>query len=458
MPSYKIITLGCRVNHYESLQVQQLLNQLGYEPVTNSDDADVVIINTCAVTSSAAAKSRNLLRRHARQSTKTIAIGCWTTSEPPGSASLADNLILLRHSDNVAAQLAAALGHETPNPCHAPPSEDDTPLPGTVYLPQLATRQSLYQRALLKVQDGCDAHCTYCLIPKLRPILWTRPIDDVVSEARRMVALGHREIVLTGVFMGAYGQATALHRRQEQPGQGLAHLVTTLCQEVPGLLRLRLSSLEPGDVTPVLIDVLARHHQVMPHFHLPLQSGSGAILRKMNRQYSPADYRQMIAVLGDQFDRPAFTTDVIVGFPGETDDDFAQTLQMVGECKFLHVHAFPFSPREGTAAARWKRQMIQPRLITDRMHQLEALAAKSSVQYREQFVGQTVQVLVEHARSPEIDDADDSSLRCGRCERYFAVYFCPPPGGADLTGQLIDVRVDRISALRTFGTMLKLER
>jgi threonylcarbamoyladenosine tRNA methylthiotransferase MtaB len=298
------------------------------------------------------------------------------------------------------------------------------------------------QRAIVKVQDGCDAHCTYCIIPKLRSVIWSKPAGEVVQEVRNLVAAGHREVVLTGVFLGAYGQATTLRRRQVSEGQ-LGPLVQALCTQVPGLHRLRLSSLEPGDVSAGLVDILAKYPQVMPHFHLPLQSGSDAILRKMNRQYDASEYREMVSRLKAAFDRPALTTDVIVGFPGEGEAEFAQTMALAREVGFLHIHAFPYSPRTATAAARWKDQAIPQRLATERMRQLEQLSRALSLAYRRQFEGQTVRVLVERSRGGEV--------RHGRCERYFEVHFESPE---ELEGSLVEVEVTRVTAVRTTGRLI----
>ena len=456
--SYKIVTLGCRVNHYESLQVAQLLDGMGYSPA-NGAAADLIVVNTCSVTTAAAAKSRNLLRRFAHRSGESgtatvLGIGCWTTSNPREAAETGDNVIVLGHSDDLAAQIGSTLSGSAPAATAMPRTASMVPPArphGAMTLPALNGRQELYQRALLKVQDGCDAHCSYCIIPKLRPAVRSRPAEDIVEEARRTVDCGHRELVLTGVFLGAYGQETTLHRRQEHPGKALAELVGRLCTQVTGLLRVRLSSLEPGDVSPELIGELAAHEQVMPHFHLPMQSGADTVLRKMNRQYGTVDYRYAVDRLKSRFDRPALTTDVIVGFPGETDQDFDQTLQLVRDCGFLHVHAFPFSPREGTAAAKWKQQMIPPGVVTERMQRLAAISAKVSMAYRQQFVGQTVNILVEHPGSAELTQGRDG-YRCGRCERYFAVHF-QPRLGREMTGELVKVRVERVSARRTTGAL-----
>jgi threonylcarbamoyladenosine tRNA methylthiotransferase MtaB len=308
----------------------------------------------------------------------------------------------------------------------------------------LDQRDGRHQRAFLKIQDGCDAHCSYCIIPHLRPGLWSKPVDDVVGEARRLVDAGHHEIVLTGIFLGAYGQPTALRRRQSGTSHPLSHLVNALCTQVRGLRRLRFSSLEPGDLTRPLISVLKSHPQVVPHFHLPLQSGSDLILRRMNRQYTRDDYLRMIDDVGGAFDKPAITTDIIVGFPGETDEQFQQTLDVVGRVKFIHIHAFSYSPRPGTAAARWTADFVRGPVVNARINTLAACGLAHNYEYRRQFVGETVEILVEQPRRFE-------TLRHGRCARYFDVHFDAPNRQA---GDLVCVRIDRVTPNRTFGCML----
>jgi tRNA A37 methylthiotransferase MiaB len=383
---------------------------------------------------------------------------------------------------------------------------DSAPFAGTSTLPLLHDHQTGRQRALLKVQDGCDAHCTYCIIPRLRPGVRSKPVDDAVAEAARLVAGGHVELVLTGIFLGAYGHATALRRRQTpadvrmkgnptatpEPASAsaavtngnspapdssfflrpsslprqtpLASLVDALCTRVTGLRRLRLSSLEPGDLTADLLAVLRSHPQVVPHFHLPLQSGSATILRRMNRQYGPDDFRRMVDRVRAAFDRPAMTTDVIVGFPGETDAEFARTAEAVEHAGFIGVHAFGFSPRPGTAAARWQKDFVRGPVVTDRIAALRAAADRHSLAFRRSFVGQTVELLVERERDHEREhepnkvdgqtvtagngDRDRSGSRHGRCERYFPVWFDDPAAGP---GDFARVRVEVVTPTRTHG-------
>jgi MiaB/RimO family radical SAM methylthiotransferase len=575
MKTFSITTLGCRVNHYESEQLATLLRARGLVQVP-PPRADLRVVHTCSVTSEAASKSRQTVRRNTRlpvlpatstagavagpacagatnpaaairdvtsglslsdrssnsaeQTAATIrprviVTGCWATSDPKEAAALPGVDAVLGHHQDLGLELTRLLTQwetqeQTPdsptslvlehaesvagpesnrndgwmieeagtpaglissvnephratevngkldrreNPCEAnhedqakPPSPARRRALGTVTLPQLHARQTTHQRAFLKVQDGCDAHCTYCIIPQLRPALWSKPIDDAVAEAIRLTHAGHAELVLTGIFLGAYGHETALRRRQHAT-QRLAHfsgacpladLVTALCQNVPRLRRLRLSSLEPGDLTPDLIATLRRHPQVVPHFHLPLQSGSDAILRRMNRQYTRADFLDMVAHLTAAFDRPAITTDVIVGFPGETDDDFARTLDVVDAARFIHIHAFPYSPRPRTAAARWTDHHIPGPVASARLATLRARAADHALAFRRSFLGQTVEVLVEHANANERDTAPLAGHQHGRSERYFPVHFRSMnlPAGTPVT-----VRITEVTPTHTLG-------
>ena len=430
---------------------------------------------------------------------RVIVIGCWATSDKPAAAALEGVDAVLTHQDNLAAEFDRLLSLWNPVAC--PPTShagDDAaqrlmdaenkeesitaanelrlapnkPIrprivneipspngprkslalpespPASTSLPLLGEHQSGRQRAFLKIQDGCDAHCTYCIIPKLRPTLWSKPVEDAVEEARRLVASGHREIVLTGIFLGAYGHPTALRRRQEPNDSPapLANLVQALCTRVPGLVRLRLSSLEPGDLDDELLSTLKSHPQVVPHFHLPLQSGSDELLRRMNRQYRRDDFLCLFDRISTTFDRPALTTDIIVGFPGESDEQFQHTLDVVHAARFIHIHAFPYSPRPGTAAARWKRD-IGGTIVNERIRQLTALAYRFNGEFRQQFVGEELSVIIERGSCHD----GDRVLRRGRCERYFAVDVEDPdakPGG------LLSVRIDRVTDDRTFGTVI----
>jgi threonylcarbamoyladenosine tRNA methylthiotransferase MtaB len=441
MPTFSLQTLGCKVNHYESEQVAELLRQHGYVQST-AESADLKVINTCSVTCQAASKSAQAVRRATRGQNsdgQTVVMGCWATSNPREAAAIPGVAAVLTHRDDVRQKLGEFLGESPAPACSV----------GTNALPLLEHRQSTHQRAFLKIQDGCDAHCTYCIIPKLRSKLWSKPIEDAVREATRLVEAGHREIILSGIFLGAYGQQTALRRRQDSQVNSLADLIEALCTRVPNLLRLRLSSLEPGDLNERLLATLRSHPQVVPHFHLPLQSGSNTLLRRMNRQYTQQDFVTMLEKVFAAFDRPALTTDIIVGFPGETENEFNHTLDIVRQAKFIHVHAFPFSPRPGTAAARWQRDFIYGPIVGKRIELLNELAAEYSLDFRKSFLGETVQVTVE--REDAGDEGQSLPSRHGRCERYFDVQF---PGNGVRPGDAVTVRVERVDGDQTFGSRI----
>lgn len=423
---------------------------------------------------------------------RVVVTGCWATSDPQEAGRIPGVDAVIGHHQDVAstlnrlldqwlgedalagaAQLHGANASDTPggaggdkgwmingvrsspritwtskSPSVAPVKQNPaSAAAGTHALPILDGRFDGHQRAFVKIQDGCDAHCTYCIIPRLRPGLWSKPADQVVQEVRQLVDAGHREIVVSGIFLGAYGQETALRRRQGQPtAHRLAALARAICEGVPDLRRLRFSSLEPGDLTAEVITVLRDLPQVVPHFHLPLQSGSDRLLRRMNRQYTRDQFLHLLDLVNQAFDRPALTTDIICGFPGETDEDFQQTLEVVDRARFIHIHVFAFSPRPGTAAARWTRDFVNPAVTNERIHHLRSRAKVHSLAFRRQFIGEVVEVLTERPR-------EGQQLRRGRCPRYFSVQFepCRPVQ----TGQSVPVRIDQVTAEATIGSMLE---
>ena len=330
--------------------------------------------------------------------------------------------------------------------------EGDAGWRGTADLPPPDGRQDGRQRAFLKIQDGCDACCSYCIIPRLRRRLWSKPVEDVVGEAGRLVEAGHVELVLTGIYLGAYGQPSAVRRRQGgQARQGLPALIDAVCTGVPGLRRLRLSSIESGDLNDQLLNVLRRHPQVVPHFHLPLQSGSDEVLSRMRRQYGRADFLKMVERLRGAFDRPALTTDIIVGFPGESDEHFNETLDVVDRAGFIHIHGFSFSPRPGTAAAQWERDFVRGPVVKDRIQVLRSRAADNSYRYRRQFTGQSAEVMVERLSGQEGVEGQAAGVQHGRCERYFPVWF---KGGQELMGRCVKVLIEEVTEQRTFGRLV----
>jgi len=303
------------------------------------------------------------------------------------------------------------------------------------------------QRAFVKVQDGCDAFCTYCIVPYTRCDVRSRTPDAVEDECRRLVAAGHREIVLSGVFLGAFGRKTALRRRWARNERSKLPDLLRRVARIDGLWRVRLSSLEPGDLSEDLLAVCRAEPAVAPHFHLPLQSGSQRILRRMNRQYTVGQFRRTIARLRERMDRPAVTTDVIVGFPGETDEDFAATLDVARWAEFAKIHAFAFSAVEPTAAWQWRKEAPPRAVVRRRLEQLGELEVELAACYRRQFVGLTMEGLVERSRPGR------GGLRRAMTDRYLAVDFQAPPGRG-LTGKVVKLRIDRATDKGLDGTLL----
>jgi threonylcarbamoyladenosine tRNA methylthiotransferase MtaB len=292
-------------------------------------------------------------------------------------------------------------------------------------------------RAFLKVQDGCDGCCSYCIIPKTRPKVGSKEASDVLKEAQALVNAGHKEIVITGIFLGAFGQDTVL--RKKWPGQQndkLPELLEKLAK-IPNLARIRLSSLEPADVTERLLDCFCNNTNIMPHLHLSIQSGSDNVLKKMCRQYRRADILEKIGLIKRRLDRPAITCDLIVGFPGETDEDFEQTVMLARQAGFAKMHIFNFSPRLDTAAANI-RPAVKPAVAKKRSQILQKLDAELGFQFRQQFEGCEEIILTETVNGSTSSPQDGSVS--GRCRRYFYVQI-ENPDKSITRNQLVKVRL-----------------
>jgi threonylcarbamoyladenosine tRNA methylthiotransferase MtaB len=426
MKTFSIDTLGCKVNQYESQQVRQLLERLGLVQVETRARPQLAVINTCCVTATASAKSRQYIRRAQKFNPNAVivACGCLPTVQIGELNNIGENVHIIRHRNNLAHALTRIVNGKTTTLN----SKNFQTYPNTIIrtenaaeikfknkltiLPNFTTLTSFkgHTRAFLKVQDGCDGHCSYCIIRNTRSVVHSKPLSTAVKEAQVLVEAGHKEIVVTGIFLGAYGQSSVI--RKNWPGRTnnkLAHLLDKLSQ-IPALERIRLSSLEPADITPRLLDTFCMHRNIMPHLHLSLQSGSNSVLKKMCRQYSADEFREKIQLINNQLDRPAITADLIVGFPGETDADFQKTVDLAKEAGFAKMHIFSFSPRKTTAAAKMQ-DMVDNRLTKQRCQVLRDLDSELSYRFRQQFIGQKAVVLVE----------SDGAVPAGRSERYFMV-------------------------------------
>jgi len=427
MKTFSINTFGCKVNQYESQQIRQFLEELGLTHIETSKMPDMVVINTCCVTQSASAKSRRYIRKAQKLNPDAaiIVAGCLPTVQTGELDNPSKNVHLISRQQATAAILSHIVNSQTAEAnCQGHQGRRNTSI-RTESNPKIKCKNSSNQfklplltsfkdhtRAFLKIQDGCDGHCSYCIIPKTRPVVRSKPAEMVIQEAQQLVEAGHKEIVVTGVCLGAYGQASVRRKKwANRQNDKLAELLDKLA-EIPNLARVRLSSLEPGDVTGRLLDAFCNHYNIMPHLHLSLQSGSNAILKKMCRQYTAEEFKEKVELIKSRLDRPAITADIIVGFPGETQRDFEATVETAKETGFGKMHIFKFSKRPGTAAAVSLQGAVDNRVIKERSQILRDLDAELGHKFRQRFVGETDTILVENG---------DGQVY-GHSKRYFRVY------------------------------------
>lgn len=369
----RLVTLGCKVNQYETQYLQESLEQNGYREAADGEAADLCIVNTCTVTHEADAKGRQLIRRLAiaNPGTALVVMGCYATREPDTIARLPGVTKVVTDKERLAEELREF---------------------GVAAMAPGISRFDGHQRAFVKVQDGCLLNCTFCIIPSVRPTVRSRPIREIVTEVERLVTAGCQEIVLTGIHLGHYGIDLS-KGRPKADWTRLWHLLRRLLR-VPGDFRLRLSSLEAAEVRDDLVRVLSEEPRICPHLHLCLQSGSDRILAAMNRRYRSAGFLERCRRLREALDAPAFTTDVILGFPGETEADFQATLDVVREVGFCKVHIFSYSPRSGTVAADMPDR-VAPQIVAERRERLLQLERELATRYAHSLIGRRLDVMVE---------------------------------------------------------------
>ena len=462
--TYQVKVLGCRVNHAEVREISTLLESRGMMPVSAPKTPDLTVVHTCSVTSAAAAKSRNAIRRarkasptHADGFPDVLVTGCYTGTDPQRAVELAggqDRVIPHRHADGTGMiqRLEKTVDSwlDIRAVADQPATQQSIPKTSIHQLPVLLPNQpARHSRAEVRIQDGCDACCTFCILPRVRGKVRSKDVKDVVKEAERLVDLGHKEIVLSGIFLGAYGHTTALRRKQVNGhARPLADLLDAVAS-VNGLLRVRLSSLEPGDLSQELLDAMIAHQDVVAaHLHLPLQSGSDRILSRMNRQYRRAEYLEAVAMATEQLQTidglpPAITTDIICGFPGETEQDFEETCQVVETASFLHMHVFPYSARPGTASARWTSEHLDQQLVRQRVRQLIDRETDPndglSIRYRQRLLNKRVRIIVEEQTTGGV---------AGRCDHYVKIQLA----SSAARGTLLEARVTDVHQHETLAT------
>lgn len=396
--------LGCKVNSYETDAMREMLINDGYEIVSFHEKADVYVINTCSVTNIADHKSRQMIHRARSENPNAviIAAGCYAQSgyETLRSDGSADIIIGNNNKDRLIELLHKFLADGREEEAISDISKSGVPFEN------LKVKSPIeHTRAFMKVQDGCDQFCSYCIIPYARGRIRSRAAADVVREAEVLSGQGIREIVLTGIHLDSYGRGT---------GESLIDLIEAVA-EVPGIRRIRLGSIEPRIITDNFLSRLSLVDKFCPHFHLSLQSGSASVLKRMNRKYTPDEYIAGVRKIRNIYDDPAITTDVIVGFPGETEDEFSETLDFAGKVGFSEMHIFKFSRRRGTRADLMTPQITE-KVKAERSSKLIALSHEMTENYLNRRIGKKVSVLLE-----EMTEADGEKAWTGYTKEYSRV-------------------------------------
>ncbi len=376
--------LGCKVNSYETEAMKELLQAAGYEIVDFEDKADVYVINTCSVTNVADKKSRQMLHRARTRNPQAVVVAAGCYVQAAGEKLKEDGAVDLIVGNNKKTELVPLLEEYFAGREHPDGVIDISAV--QEYEPLHITAQTEHTRAFIKVQDGCNQFCSYCIIPYTRGRIRSRRMEDVEEEVRGLAEKGYQEVVLTGIHLSSYGL-------DFKDGTDLLALIRRIHQ-VDGIKRIRFGSLEPRIITDEFAKALSELPKVCPHFHLSLQSGCDDVLKRMNRHYTCEEYKERCQILRRYFEQPAITTDVIVGFPGETDEEFRQTKEFLKTIRFYEMHVFKYSRRAGTRADRMPDQVPEP-VKTERSAELLSLEAEMSREYRSSFLGKTEEILLE---------------------------------------------------------------
>ena len=419
--------LGCKVNAYETEAMQEMLEQNGYEIVPFAEGADVYVINTCTVTNMADRKSRQMLHRARKMNPNAVVVaaGCYVQAQ----GAKADDCIDIIIGNNKKKDLIAILDEHFAKIEEKEPQVELIDIAHThEYEEMRVSRQAEHTRANVKVQDGCNQFCSYCIIPYARGRVRSRKMEDVLAEVHTLASNGYQEIVLTGIHLSSYGIDT---------GENLLELIRAVHQ-VEGILRIRLGSLEPRIITREFAEGIAALPKMCPHFHLSLQSGCNTTLKRMNRRYTAEEYYEKCELLREVFDHPALTTDVIVGFPGETEEEFRESKAFLEKVNFYETHIFKYSRRQGTKAAEMKDQVPEP-VKTERSNQLIALGKENKKAFEDRLIGQTVEVLME-----EEIQRDSETWQIGHTREYVKV---GRKTEENLANQLINVEIENRSQI-----------
>ncbi|MFI8575230.1 tRNA (N(6)-L-threonylcarbamoyladenosine(37)-C(2))-methylthiotransferase MtaB [Rossellomorea aquimaris] len=421
MPSVAFHTLGCKVNHYETEAIWQLFKEEGYERVEYDSIADVYVINTCTVTNTGDKKSRQVIRRAIRKNPDGVicVTGCYAQTSPAEIMAIPGVDVVVGTQDR-RKMLTYIEEYKT----------ERQPINGVTNIMKNRVYEELdvpaftdRTRASLKIQEGCNNFCTFCIIPWARGLMRSRDPEEVIHQAQQLVDAGYKEIVLTGIHTGGYGE--------DMKDYNLAMLLKDLEQKVKGLKRIRISSIEASQLTDEVIEVIDQSNIVVRHLHVPLQSGSNTVLKRMRRKYTMEFFAERLEKLKKALPGLAVTSDVIVGFPGETEEEFMETFNFINEHKFSELHVFPYSKRTGTPAARMDDQ-IDEDIKNERVHRLIELSNQLAKEYASRFENEVLEVI------PEEIYKDDHYV--GYTDNYLKVVF---PATEDMVGKLVKVKITK---------------
>ncbi|MBR4904475.1 MAG: tRNA (N(6)-L-threonylcarbamoyladenosine(37)-C(2))-methylthiotransferase MtaB [Selenomonadaceae bacterium] len=416
-------TLGCKVNQYESEAMQKLFTAAGYEIAEEISAADVVIINTCTVTAVSSQKSRQMIRRAAKKNCVLVVVGCYAQSEPEEISKIDGVDIIIGTKDRVriVELVEAALNNRSEKILQVGNVDDISDFEELPHTPHRT-------RAFLKIEDGCNNFCSYCIIPYVRGRVRSRSLESIRAECLALKAAGFKEIVLTGIHIGAYGREQGKGIRDK--GISLIDAIKTVL-DAANPLRFRLGSLESAELTDELIELIKNDKRICNHVHLPLQAGSDEILKAMRRPYTTKNFATLTARLVKEIPEISIGTDLIVGFPGETDKHFDETLSFIQSQPFSKIHVFPYSARTGTVAATLPNQ-ISPQIKKSRAGRALEISQAKSENFYKQFIGKTVEIIAETSTDGIVD---------GLTKNYIRVYV---PDKNIRLGEVITVKVEKI--------------
>lgn len=430
--TFATCTLGCKVNQYETDAMEQMLCRAGYEKVDFRDAADIYIINTCSVTNMADRKSRQMIHRAKKKNPEgiVVACGCYIQAQADQHADFDENIDLIIGNNKKKDIVTILDEYYRDNIKTAVIDINHT----DEYEELSIETVNEHTRAYLKIQDGCNQFCSYCIIPYVRGRIRSRKPEHVLEEVRNLSKNGYKEVVLTGIHLSSYGKDLE---------EGSLIEVIEEINKIEGIERIRLGSLEPRIITEEFAERLGKVEKICPHFHLSLQSGCDETLKRMNRHYSIEEYEHSLALLRKAFHEPALTTDVIVGFAGETEEEFAETVKALERMNLYEMHIFKYSVRKGTRAEKMPNQVPEQKK-TERSNVLLAMTARHKEAYEAQWVGQEEEILAE-----EFVEFEGKTYLVGHTKRYVKVGI---ETKEDFTGQMVPVKIlDKIDGNMLLG-------